>query len=238
MDCEITRVLPPPPPPPPPDNRHEVGIAVPAGHDVHVQVAGQARAGTPAEVHPHVEAVGGGRLLEQPAWRRGWCGSSRRGTPRSARQDRPGGPGGAISRWPLLYGNWLNTVRHVRPRQITWCSPSLLGLAGVSAEKTPAIVLVGQTADVFQSPGCPKILVLFGHDEPESTGRAHAGQALHRAANRLRLCRHDNDQTALRTWVYDRWASRVAALVARTGDCRAGRRRRMPPGRSTFRPPK
>ena len=56
------------------DDRHEVGVAIPARHDVHVQVIEHAGAGGLAEVQPHVEAVGVvrlgqhtlGRLREQP----------------------------------------------------------------------------------------------------------------------------------------------------------------------------
>ena len=39
------------------DHRHEVGVAVPARHQVHVQVIDDARAGGPAEVHADVDAL-------------------------------------------------------------------------------------------------------------------------------------------------------------------------------------
>src|SRR5688572_12040176 len=37
---------------------HEVGVAVPAGHAVHVEVAGNAGAGAAPQVGTHVQAVG------------------------------------------------------------------------------------------------------------------------------------------------------------------------------------
>src|SRR5437868_12121043 len=40
------------------DRRHEVGVAAPAGQDVHVEVAGDSGARDAAEVGAHVEAVG------------------------------------------------------------------------------------------------------------------------------------------------------------------------------------
>src|SRR5919108_5745313 len=41
------------------DHGHEVGVAVPARHDVDVQVVGDTRAGDPAEVQADVEGVRG-----------------------------------------------------------------------------------------------------------------------------------------------------------------------------------
>lgn len=38
-------------------NSHEVGVAVPTGHDMKMQMPGQARAGTSTEIQPHIEAM-------------------------------------------------------------------------------------------------------------------------------------------------------------------------------------
>ena len=47
------------------DGGDEIGVAVPAGDDVPVKVAGQSRAGAAAEVQSDVEAVGVKVLLQQ-----------------------------------------------------------------------------------------------------------------------------------------------------------------------------
>src|ERR1700712_3718354 len=48
------------------DDAHEIGVTAPAGNDVLVEVARQARAGTAAEVQAEVEALGADGALEEP----------------------------------------------------------------------------------------------------------------------------------------------------------------------------
>jgi len=47
------------------EHRHEVGVAVPARHDVPVEVVLHARAGAAPEIHAEVEALGVERLVER-----------------------------------------------------------------------------------------------------------------------------------------------------------------------------
>jgi hypothetical protein len=48
-------------------NRHEIGIAAPARHNVHVKMIGYPGTGLPTEIHPDIEPVGGKLILQYVA---------------------------------------------------------------------------------------------------------------------------------------------------------------------------
>ena len=81
---------------------HEVGVAVPPGQDVHVEVAGNAGAGGPAQVGADVEAVGPVGGLDGPDRR----GDTQTRWPPTLRPDRrsrsPTCRVGMTIRWPLV----------------------------------------------------------------------------------------------------------------------------------------